>query len=106
MAIAGTGFFNFPKRFLVLGSAIHFFITRISYKRDWLSTNPILGCLIACDLENKGFKKQKSALVRQGTGQGLYFVVSSAMSNLIPNRYSNSLENSRRDCQLICADTN
>jgi hypothetical protein len=39
-------------------------------------------------------------------GLGKVYISWSALSNLILNRYSNSLENSRRDCQLICADTN
>ena len=97
MAIVGTGFLNFLKCFLVLGGAIHLFISEISYKCDWLPTNPILSGLFPCNFENKGFKKQKFALVRQGSGQGLYRMVASDVSYLISNRYSNSLDNSRRD---------
>ena len=97
MAIVGAGFLNFLKCFLVLGRAIHICISKISYKRDWLLAYPIPSGLFPCNFENKGFKKQKFAVVRQGSGQGVYRVVASALSNLIPNRYSNSLDTSRRD---------
>jgi hypothetical protein len=97
MAIVGAGFLNFLKCFLVLGRAIHICISKISYKRDWLLAHPIPSCLFPCNFENKGFKKQKFAVVRQGSGQGIHCVVASALSNFIPNRYSNSLDTSRRD---------
>ncbi len=97
MAIVSAGFLDFLKCFLVLGRAIHLFISEISDKRDRLPINPILSGPFPCNFENKGFKKQKFALVRQGSGQGLYRMVASAMSNLIPNRYSNSLDSSCRD---------
>lgn len=98
MAIVCAGFLNFLQYFLVLGRSIHICISKISYKRDWLLANPIPSGLFPCNFANKGFKKQKLALVRQGSGQGLYRMVASALFNLIPNRYSNSLDTGRRDC--------
>ena len=97
MAIVGAGFLNFLQYFLVLGRAIHLFISEISDKRDRIPTNSFPSGLFPCNFANKGFKKQKLAVVRQGSGQGIYRVVASALSNLIPNRYSNSLDTSRRD---------
>ena len=97
MAIVGAGFLNFLKCFLVLGRAIHICISKICYMRDLLLAHPFPSGLFPCNFANKGFKKQKLAVVRQGSGQGIYRVVASALSNLIPNRYSNSLDTSRRD---------
>ncbi len=97
MAIVGTGFINFLECIFVLCGAIHLFISEISHKCDWLLANPIPSGLFPCSFENKGFKKQKFALVRQRFGQGVYRMVASAVSSLISNRYSNSLDTSRRD---------